>query len=189
MASTTPSNNDASVINAVKRWLDQFIIELNLCPFANRERVNDRIRFCVSTAGRDDRLIDSLIDELCYLDAHPEVETTLLIHPGTLTRFDDYNQFLNDVDVLLESLNLDGIYQVASFHPDYQFAGTAPDDAENYTNRSPYPMLHILREASVASAIEHHPNADGIPDANITTLNRMGGDSIRDLLRSINPDV
>ena len=174
------------VIDHVKRWLDQFIIELNLCPFANRERISNRIKFVVSASDHQDPLLADLAVELEYLNSHPDIETTLLIHPDTLTGFTDYNQFLNQVDALLEALDLIGIFQVASFHPSYQFADTEPDDPENYTNRSPYPILHVLREASVEKAINEHPDAGGIPTTNINTLNELGVEKLRTLQEKIN---
>lgn len=177
--------NDTLVIDHVKRWLDQFIITLNLCPFANRERINNRIRFVVSSADHQDPLLADLAVELEHLYSHPDMQTTLLIHPHTLTDFADYNQFLNQVDALLDALDLIGIFQVASFHPNYRFADTEPNDAENYTNRSPYPILHILREASVERAIHEHPDADSIPTTNINRLNDMGVKKLKELQEKI----
>lgn len=181
MEMTINRSNDTLIIDQVKRWLDQFIIELNLCPFAKRERINNRIKFVVSTSDHHDPLLADLAIELEYLNSHPDTETTLLIHPHVLTGFADYNQFLNQVDALIDALDLIGVYQVASFHPGYQFADTGPDDPENYTNRSPYPILHILREASVAEAIDSHPDADSIPITNINKLNELGVEKLRTL--------
>ncbi len=186
MSSTSNTLNQGSdVVEHVKRWLDKFIIDLELCPFAKRERVNDAIRFVVSNTDTEVDLLGVLAQELDYLKAHPDTATTLLIHPGVLDDFGDYNQFLDQADALLEALELEGTFQVASFHPDYQFADTQPGDAENYTNRAPYPLLHILREASVERAVERHPDADGIPEANIVRLRALGAESLQELLRSI----
>ncbi len=176
---------DSDVTEHVKRWLDTFVIELELCPFAKRERVNDTIRFVVSNTDSESGLLGVLAWELDHLTTHPDTATTLLIHPGVLKGFSDYNQFLNQTDALLEELELEGTFQIASFHPDYQFADTQPDDAENYTNRAPYPLLHILREASVERAVERHPDADGIPEANLARLRAMGVESLQELLRGI----
>jgi hypothetical protein len=122
--------------------------------------------------------------ELALLSRKPEVETTLLVHPGVLTDFDDYNQFLNFADMVIEQMSLEGVYQIASFHPSYQFAGTKHDDPENYTNRSPYPMLHILRESSLEAVIDVHPNTDEIPMVNIERLRQLGAKHMRQLLSS-----
>ena len=126
---------------------------LNLCPFAKRELVNDRIRFSVSDVESEEQLLFALDAELDLLDRCPEVETTLLIHPLALSQFEAYNHFLGYCDELLLTLGFDGVYQIASFHPHYCFQGCEPDDAQNYTNRSPYPMLHLIREESLERAI------------------------------------
>jgi hypothetical protein len=170
---------------ATRQWLEEVVIGLNLCPFARKELVNERVRFVVSPADSEEALLEDLQAELWFLDEHPEVETTLLIHPEVLAGFDDYNEFLAAADGLLELLELDGVYQVASFHPDYRFAGTAPEDAENYTNRSPYPMLHLLREDSVARAVDSHPDPDGIPERNIALMKELGADDLAQRLSRI----
>ena len=124
----------------------------------------------------------SLESELNLLGRDESIETTLLIHPEVLADFFEYNQFLEIVDALLVEKQLEGIYQVASFHPDYQFGGTAAEDAENFTNRSPYPMLHILREESLERAIAAYPDVEQIPSGNIECMNRIGRDRLHELL-------
>ncbi len=176
------SNND--YITAAKRWLDKVVIEFNLCPFAKQEFVKNRIHFSVSNAKTQLLLLEDLHQQLLQLNNHPEIETTLLIHPHVLTDFYDYNEFLDIADGLLIDLELDGIYQIASFHPDYQFDGTEKDDAENFSNRSPYPLLHILREASLDKAIEHYPDTDLIPERNIQRLNSIGKARLLQLFQS-----
>jgi hypothetical protein len=121
--------------------------------------------------------------ELEHLVGNASIETTLLVHPHVLTDFEDYNQFLEMADGLLMQMELDGVFQIASFHPDYQFAGTHPDDAENYTNRSPFPLLHILREESLSRAIEHTPDVDQIPLRNIEKMNELGAKKLKLLFR------
>ncbi len=170
---------------ATRQWLEEIVIGLNLCPFARKELVNNRVRFVVSEAESEEGLLMALQAELRFLDEHPNTETTLLVHPGMLTDFDDYNEFLSAADSLLELLELDGIYQVASFHPDYLFAGTEPEDAENYTNRSPFPMLHLLRESSITRAVENHPDPDAIPERNIALMEELGADEMRQRLSRI----
>lgn len=170
-----PFESDA-VIAATRTWLERAVIGLNLCPFARSVHVNQRIRYFVSEAQSPAELLQDLSDELRVLeDANPDVcETTLLIHPGVLTDFYEYNDFLHAADAVLASQGLEGEYQIASFHPDYQFADAEPDEIENYTNRSPYPMLHLLRESSITRAVAAFPDAAMIYEKNIETLRRLG---------------
>lgn len=176
--------NAEQVVNATRCWLEAVVIDLNLCPFAKRELVRERVRFSVTGATNKDDLIAALHGELQFLLDHPEVETTLLIHPAVLQDFEPYNEFLAVADELLAYLELDGVVQIASFHPAYQFEGTEPDAAENYTNRSPWPMLHLLREAGLEAAIERYPDVDGIPGRNIDLMNRLGADHMKALLQA-----
>ncbi len=173
-----------SVRLSVREWLETVVIGLNLCPFAKQELLDERIRFAVSDAPTEEQLLASLGAELALLDKHPEIETTLLIHPNVLGSFDDYNQFLAEAEALLVRMSYQGIYQIASFHPDYQFAGSHPDDAENYTNRSPYPILHLLREASLERAIASHPHPEQIPEDNIALMETMGVVKLKHLLQT-----
>ena len=176
--------NQKQIIESARWWVETVVIGLNLCPFAQEELINNRIRFVVSDATTEEQLLASLHTELALLDSNKAIETTLLIHPDVLADFDDYNQFLDYVDNLLAQMSYKGIYQVASFHPDYQFAGTNPDDAENYTNRSPYPMLHLLREASLERAIASYPDADKIPERNIALMETMGAEKLKAVLQA-----
>lgn len=173
-----------AVIEAVRRWLQRVVVGMNLCPFAKRELVKDRIRFVVTDAPSEDRLLAALQSELQRLESDAAIETTLLIHPHVLQAFCDYNQFLDVADQLLVQMQLDGVYQIASFHPDYQFAGTAPDAAENYSNRSPYPLLHLLREDSLEHAIAGYPDVEQIPARNIALMNATGRKSLHAMLQS-----
>lgn len=174
---------DESVISSVRQWVESVVVDLNLCPFAKRELVKNRVRFVVTEVTTEERLLKALQAELELLNNEPSVETTLLIHPNVLQNFYDYNQFLNYVDGLLSQMKLDGIYQVASFHPDYQFADTDPSDVENYTNRSPYQMLHLIREESLELAIASYPDADDIPERNKKLMKSLGEDKLKELLR------
>ena len=157
-------------------WLEKAVIGLNLCPFARSVHVNRRLRYVVSAATTSEDLLKELAHELLALQrADPdEIETTLLIHPQVLQDFLDFNDFLGAAEALVGDLELDGELQVASFHPAYQFAGTRPDDITNYSNRSPYPTLHLLRESSIARAVEAMPDTDAIYEANMDTLARLG---------------
>ena len=172
------------VVSEVEQWLSSIVIGLNLCPFAQREYRLNRIRFKVAYAKNEQELVRDLVVELSLLAKRDEIETTLLILPYVLDNFLDFNDFLGFAENLLEEMQLDGTYQLASFHPDYQFAGTDVDDAENYTNRAPYPILHILRESSLTKAIEQHANTEQIPQDNIRLMQTLGGPHMRNLLNA-----
>ncbi|AOY86939.1 hypothetical protein BKP64_01400 [Marinobacter salinus] len=174
--------DEIEVINASRKWVEDVVVGYNLCPFAKRELLRNRVRFVVSEAETEDELLQALHSELQRLDDEPGVETTVLIHPGVLQEFGAYNEFLDAADGLLAYLEMEGVYQIASFHPDYQFEGTEQDSAENYTNRSPYPMLHLLREASLEAAIGSYPDVEGIPQRNIELMENLGTDKMREIL-------
>jgi len=169
---------------ATRHWLEQAVIGLNLCPFAKAVHVKEQIRWVESPARDAQGLLDDLLRELQLLAAaDPEtVETTLLIHPHALNDFLDYNDFLDVADAAIDELGLTGVLQVASFHPNYQFAGTAPDDVENLSNRSPHPMLHLLREDSIDRAVAAFPDTATIYERNIETLRSLGADGWRRLM-------
>jgi uncharacterized protein len=164
------------VIERTQRWLERAVIGLNLCPFAGPVFGQKRIRYLVCRAVSESELLDALAAELEFLRmADPGViETTLVIHPDVLGDFFDFNQFLGEADALLRRVQLEGILQVASFHPQYCFAGAAADDVTNFSNRSPYPMLHLLRESSVAAAVSGPADADRIVNRNLETLRQLG---------------
>lgn|SRR5690554_168235 len=176
--------NDEEIILAVRQWVETFVVGMNLCPFAKRELVKNRVRFVTTAATTAEQLLQVLQTELELLNADPSVETTLLIHPAVLQDFYDFNDFLDCADSLLVDMELEGIYQVASFHPDYQFGGTRSGDAENYTNRAPYPVLHLLREESLERVIADYPDVDDIPERNIELMNSLGQDKLQALLKS-----
>ncbi len=179
-------DNDA-IIAVTRAWLETIVIGLNLCPFAKGVHMKNQIRFVVSCARNSDALLDDLERELQLLaKADPEqIDTTLLIHPDVLADFFDYNDLLDLCDSVVEELKLDGILQVASFHPQYQFADTEIDDVANFTNRSPYPTLHLLREDSVTRAVETFPDVDAIYEKNIATMRRLGKQKIETLVSVI----
>ncbi len=167
---------DEIIIATTRDWLEKAVIGLNLCPFAKAVHVKKQIRYVVSHATTPAALLEELMDELRRLqDTDAEVlDTTLLIHPWVLNDFLDYNDFLDTVDIATAEPEFEDAFQVASLHPHYQFSGTQRDDIENYTNRSPYPTLHLLREASVDRAVDAFPDADRIADVNIETLKKLG---------------
>ena len=187
MSIELPTSEVEVVLADTRAWLERAVIGLELCPFARAVYIGDRIRFSVSAARGEDALLEDLMRELSILDSTPEqrCETTLLIHPRVLSDFMDYNAFLDVADRKVDSLGLRGEIQIASFHPRYQFAGTAPDDIGNYTNRSPYPMLHLLREESI-SAVAGDPAAlHEIPRRNVETLRSVGLEGMLKKLKAI----
>ena len=173
------------IVEATRQWLEKVVIGLNLCPFAALPWRQGRVRFRVSEATGQLQLAEDLAAELLSLQVSDpaECETTLLIHPQVLGDFPDYNDFLELADRLLENLALDGTLQIASFHPDYQFADSQPDDPANCTNRSPYPMLHLLREASIEAATANLPDPDVIFERNIQTLRKLGMEGWNELMK------
>ena len=175
--------NPEVMIAEMKNWLEKAVIGLNLCPFAKSVHVKEQIRYVVSNAQNEEELLADLLDELQQLyDADADkLETTLLIHPYVLTDFLDYNDFLEVADAAVSELSLDGEIQVASFHPDYQFAETRYEDVENYSNRAPYPCLHLLRESSVERAVAAFPEAEKIYQKNIDTLKELGAEGWKKL--------
>jgi len=171
-----PSMPEAEQIVAdTQRWLERAVIGLNLCPFAKAVHVKQQVRYVVSAATDEETLLADLLHELRLLaDSDADrIETTLLIHPCVLGDFLDYNEFLDVADAAVSELDLDGVLQVASFHPAYQFADSQPDDIENFSNRAPYPTLHLLREESVAKAVAAFPDAAHVYERNIDTLRKL----------------
>jgi hypothetical protein len=171
----------ATVISDTQHWLTHAVIGLNLCPFAKAVHVREQIRYAVSEARNLEGVLSDLEAELKRLDrAAPEhIDTTLVIFPHTLADFIDFNDCLFFADRLVAQIGLEGVLQIASFHPHYQFEGSEPDDIENYSNRAPYPILHLLRESSLTRAVEANPDAAEIYERNMDTLRRLGHDGWR----------
>lgn len=168
--------NKDEVIAATRLWLEKAVIGLNLCPFAKAVYVKNQVRFVVSEARHLDAFLEDLDRELEFLAAADpaEVDTTLLIHPDLLPDFLDFNDFMVIAEEAVGEHGLEGVIQIASFHPAFQFAGTEPEDIGNYTNRAPFPTLHLIREASLSRAVESFPDAEGIYGRNIETLKKLG---------------
>jgi hypothetical protein len=183
--------DDARTLAETRAWVDRAVIGLNLCPFAKAPQVKGLVRYVVSQAADPAALLSDLIDELEKLaEANPDkIETTLLIHPQVLTEFDAYNEFVAVAEDTVAELDLEGILQVASFHPDYQFDGTAADDISNATNRSPYPTLHLIREASIDRAVATFPEAEAVFEVNIETMRKLGPDGWALLQRQCREDA
>jgi hypothetical protein len=176
--------DDLSIVET-RAWVERVVIGLKLCPFAPAPALKGLIRYAKSDAETPEALLEDLAAELQHLVASPpeELETTLLVHPRALQDFQGFNDFLGVADEMLELLGLVGEIQIASFHPDYQFEGTRPDDIGNATNRSPYPTLHLLREASIERAVQSFGDTDAISAANIATLERLGPEGLEALRR------
>jgi hypothetical protein len=173
------TNNDIYIADT-QRWLERAVIGLNLCPFAKSVHVKGLIRYAVSEATTAAELLEDLKDELNSLSnmyvtgVSIAYDTTLLIVPNCLHDFLDFNDFLAKADKLIAKMKLEGTLQLANFHPQYQFAGTEPDDITNFTNRAPYPTLHLLKESSIDQAVEAFPEAESIFEANMATMERLG---------------
>lgn len=169
-----------------RKWLENMVIGLNLCPFAKSVYIKNQVRIVVYQ-GSQDELLGCVDEELLYLQKTPESETdtTLIVIPNLLQDYYDFNDFLIYTDALLEERKLEGEIQIADFHPEYQFAGTQKDDVENYTNRSPYPILHLLRESSIDRAVEQFPDAAEIFERNITKMQSLGKEKLKALMSVI----
>jgi uncharacterized protein len=178
--------DDEAVISATRQWIEKAVIGLNLCPFAKAVYVKNQVRYVVSRAPHLDGFLEDLDRELDFLAAaNPdEVDTTLLVHPTLLPDFLDFNDFLQLAEAAVAEHGLDGVIQIASFHPRFQFEDTAPDDMGNFTNRAPFPTLHLLREASIARAVAAFPEAGTIYERNIETLQALGHTGWQALWRS-----
>jgi len=174
------------LIARVRRWLLEVVIGYNFCPFAKREVDAERVRYQVFEGRKSKAAIVTLLEELAFLDEHEEIETTLLILADGWRDFYEYLALLDIAQQALENAGYEGVYQLASFHPDYMFDGEAADDAANYTNRSPLPLLHLLRESSIDRAVASDPNVDQIPERNQQLARAKGADFWRALLAKIN---
>ena len=169
---------DEQVLQQTRHWLEAAVIGLNLCPFAKAVYVKNQVRLVVSQARHADDLLEELDSELDLLVATPaeDIDTTLLIHSRLFDDFLDFNDFLEIAEGVVDEHELEGVIQLASFHPRFQFDGTEPDDISNYTNRAPFAMLHLLREASVERAVKAFPQAEAIFEQNVATLQKLGID-------------
>ena len=186
----TSKTDAANYIAETIVWLERAVIGLNLCPFAKAVHVKRQIRYVVYSGTSEVDLRESLLVELQFLATADSgaIDTTLLIHPHVLTQFSDYNAFLGAADRARDSLGLAGVLQIASFHPQYQFANTEVHDVSNCTNRSPFPMLHLLRESSIDKAVAAFPEASMIFEKNIETMNRLGASGWNKLIRKTPSD-
>ncbi|WP_133471014.1 DUF1415 domain-containing protein [Paraglaciecola marina] len=170
----TINTQQTQIITSVKKWINDVIIDLNFCPFAKKEVIRDTIRYCVSDAVYENKALDTVINELSTLDNLSEIQTTLIIFSSGFSDFDRYLDLVDGANEFIERGGYRGLYQIATFHPDYCFDGENSNDAANYTNRSPYPILHLLREASLEQVLKNYPNPENIPDNNITKARELG---------------
>ncbi|MDH5601740.1 MAG: DUF1415 domain-containing protein [Gammaproteobacteria bacterium] len=176
-------NNDQRIIAQTKKWVETVIIAHNYCPFAKREVERDSVRYRVIHETEFNSLLNEVFNECIYLDQNTDTETTLIIFPRNLENFNQFLDCLVLAEELLVQQGYEGKYQIASFHPDYTFQGAEVNDAANYTNRSPYPVFHLIREASVQRAVEHHPDPESIPERNVEFAREHGLDTMQALLQ------
>ncbi|GED21601.1 DUF1415 domain-containing protein [Halomonas halmophila] len=161
-------------LQATRAWVESFVVGREVCPFAGREVARDSVRYVNIEAAEPEVALMRLMEECWHLDGHPEDETTLLVLTGCLDDFDDYLDHLALAETLMESQGYEGIYQLASFHPDYQFEGEDADSPRNYTNRAPWPMWHLIREAGLERALAHYPDPENIPERNAASMQALG---------------
>lgn len=173
------------VIQQTKNWINEVVIGLNLCPFASQVVLDNRLDYIVVNSVPMEQHLHQLADCFSKLDEMNDIETSLIIFPHAYKKFDDYLELLDLADLLVEDLNYSGIYQLASFHPDYCFADSTEEDASNFSNRSPYPMLHVLRESSIEKAVTHYKNIEDIPENNIKKLRQIGYVGMQQTLKNI----
>ncbi|HCM1036221.1 TPA: DUF1415 domain-containing protein [Vibrio parahaemolyticus] len=171
----TPNTDINAITQQVDQWLNDVVIGLNLCPFAAKPQRNKQIKIFVSEATQEEALLEDILLQLIELSTtEPEkLETTLVVVPNMLQDFWDYNFCIDWVEGLIKQQDWEGIFQVATFHPDYCFGGTAPEDDENLTNRSPYPIFHLIREESMEKVLKHYPDPESIPDTNIARVSAL----------------
>ncbi|WP_404296417.1 DUF1415 domain-containing protein [Halomonas sp.] len=181
--SSMPSQDQA--LTATRAWVETFVVAHNVCPFAGREVARDTIRYVTVDATDWERALLALVAECERLDETPTIETTLLVLTEGLEEFDDYLDFLAIAEALLAQQGFEGTYQLASFHPDYCFEGAEQNDAANFTNRSPFPMLHLLREAGLEEALEQYPNPEAIPERNVAAMRELGSAALDDALLAL----
>ncbi len=171
-----------SCLHQTRTWVERFVVGLDVCPFARRELERDSIRYVPVSAASFERALLALIDECRRLDDDAGIETTLVVLTDGVEDFDDYLDLLGLAEALLDDQGYEGVYQLASFHPDYCFDGVAEDDPANYTNRSPYPMLHLLRETGVEQALSRFVHPERIPERNVETMKRLGNQALAEQL-------
>ncbi|WP_394144891.1 DUF1415 domain-containing protein [Vibrio atypicus] len=179
----TTTRSTEEIAQQVNQWLNDVVIGLNLCPFAAKPQRNKQIKIFVSEATQEESLLEDILSQFLELESSTpeELETTLVVVPNMLEDFFDYNLFIDWVEALIKQQDWEGIFQLATFHPDYCFGGTDPEDDENLTNRSPYPVFHLIREESMEKVLKHYPNPEAIPDTNIARVESLTAEERRKL--------
>ncbi|MBY6236970.1 DUF1415 domain-containing protein [Vibrio harveyi] len=179
----SPNTDINAITEQVDQWLNDVVIGLNLCPFAAKPQRNKQIKIFVSEASQEEALLEDILLQLLELsNTEPEkLETTLVVVPNMLQDFWDYNFFIDWVEGLIKQQDWEGIFQVATFHPDYCFGGAEPEDDENLTNRSPYPVFHLIREESMEKVLKHYPDPESIPDTNIARVSALSEEELKKL--------
>ena len=185
MSNIKPAISQQSIIQQTKNWVEEVVIGLNLCPFASQPFQKKSIEYTVCNGDSIEQHLQQLADCFNRLNDTSDIETSLLIYPDTYQSFDSYLDFLDYSNGLLEDLNYIGIYQIASFHPHYRFEGSTEDDASNFSNRSPYPMLHLIREADLEKAIASYPDIEQVPENNIKKLREIGYEEMQKTLKKL----
>lgn len=175
--------NKTAITTEVEQWLNDVVIGLNLCPFAAKPQRNQQIKIFVSEAVTEEQLLQDILQQLLELEGSSaqSLETTLVVVPNMLEDFFEYNFFIDWVEALITQQDWQGIFQVATFHPHYCFGGTRPEDDENLTNRSPYPIFHLIREESMEKVLKYYPNPEAIPDTNIARVSALSDQERRQL--------
>ncbi|WP_282177411.1 DUF1415 domain-containing protein [Vibrio nereis] len=179
----TDKSSTTAIAEQVNQWLNDVVIGLNLCPFAAKPQRNKQIKIFVSEADKEEALLEDILSQLLELESKSpdELETTLVVVPNMLDDFYDYNFFIDWVEALIRQQDWEGVFQLATFHPDYCFGGADPEDDENLTNRSPYPVFHLIREESMERVLKHYPNPEAIPDTNIARVEALTAEERRKL--------
>lgn len=180
-----PTFEQPEIEQDIYQWLDKVVIGLNLCPFAKKPRAQNQIRLSIATSANTNTLLDLFIEEMTLLANTPasETDTTLFAIPEGLEEFDDYLNFLDVCQMTLENFGYEGKFQLASFHPDYQFDGTDITDRENYTNRSPVPIIHLIREDSMSRVLKQYPDSEAIPERNIEVIESLSAEQMATLFK------
>ncbi|MCV2885029.1 DUF1415 domain-containing protein [Aestuariibacter sp. AA17] len=176
--------DEQTIITQTQRWVSDVVVDLNLCPFAKREVVRNSIRYTVETTSSSNDVLQTVLEELILLDSNDTIETTLIMLPSGFDEFDDYLELVDYAQAIVDNGGYRGIYQIATFHPNYCFADAHPSDLDNYTNKSPYPTLHIIREASIERVLKQYPDPENIPIRNMRTLEQKGEHAMKMLLAS-----
>ncbi|MDO7085803.1 DUF1415 domain-containing protein [Pseudocolwellia sp. AS88] len=185
MTTEITSTTELTEVRQTRQWIEQIIVELNFCPFAKKELVNNTIHYYLSEQKKLKLALAEVFEQCLYLKNNPQIETSLIIYNPGFKSFEQYLELVDYANELLFDSEFEGVFQLASFHPDYYFDGADMDDAENYTNRSPYPVIHLLREASLTRVLSTYKNPENIPENNIALAQEKGSNHFEQVLKNI----